>query len=58
MWKKFVEDIFNVPGDVPMSIEYGSKIKTRTSGYTEDELNSEEFFVTGNEIMRLLMKWI
>ena len=31
-----------------MKIEQGTKIKMNTPMYTEEELNSEGFFVTGN----------
>ena len=51
--------MFKVPGDAPpIHVELGSKVKSTTRGFSTEELNSEEFFVTGNEIMRILMKWI
>lgn len=41
-----------------MKMEQGTKIKMSTPGYDEQELQSQGFFVTGNEIMRIMMKWI
>ena len=36
----------------------GRKIKERTQPYTQSEIESPFFFVKGNEILRILLKWV
>ena len=58
MFKKFVTEIFNVGGETELHYEIGTKIKMSTNPYTQEELREPGFFVKGNEIMRVMMKWI
>ena len=41
-----------------MLFEIGTKVSLNTKVYTQEEITSPGFFVKGNEIMRIMMKWI